>query len=105
MICNSAVYAKELESSQLPGLYYLISWKGFLEEHNTLEPALAIQHLRKLVSIFYNKNLDKPSAISTLVDTVPPTARSIIQLEAQNNRQKQGQPAMANSIRKRFKKN
>ena len=24
VICNSAVYAKELESGQIPGLYYLI---------------------------------------------------------------------------------
>ena len=28
-ICNSAVYVKQLESGQLPGLYYLISWKNF----------------------------------------------------------------------------
>ena len=34
-ICNSAVYEKESGSGQLPGLYYLISWKGFLEEKNT----------------------------------------------------------------------
>ena len=33
-ICDSAVYAKESESGQLPGLYYLISWKGFPEEEN-----------------------------------------------------------------------
>ena len=41
-ICNSAVYAKESERGQLPGLYYLISWKVFLKEENTWEPALAI---------------------------------------------------------------
>ena len=34
-ICNSEVYAKESESGQFPSLYYLISWKNFLEEKNT----------------------------------------------------------------------
>ena len=34
-ICDSAVYAKKSESGQLPGLYYLISWKDFPEEKNT----------------------------------------------------------------------
>ena len=26
-ICNSAVYARELEAGHLPGLYYLVLWK------------------------------------------------------------------------------
>ena len=33
-ICDSAVYAREL-AGHLPGLYYLVSWKGYLEEKNT----------------------------------------------------------------------
>ena len=41
-ICNSAVYAEESESGQLPGLYYLISWNDFPEENNSWEPAPAI---------------------------------------------------------------
>ena len=28
-ICNSAVYARELEAGYLPGLYYLVSWKCY----------------------------------------------------------------------------
>ena len=31
----SAVYAKESKSGQLPGLYYLISWKDFQDEENS----------------------------------------------------------------------
>ena len=34
-IRDSALYAKESESSHLPGFYYLFSWKGYPEEENT----------------------------------------------------------------------
>ena len=34
-IWDSAVYARESELGHLPGFYYLISWKGYLEEENT----------------------------------------------------------------------
>ena len=34
-IWDSAVYAKESITGQLPGLYYLVSWKGYPEEKNT----------------------------------------------------------------------
>ena len=59
----------------LPGLYYLISWKGYPEEENTWEPASAVQHLRKLLSAFHKDNPDKPTATSPPVDTAPPMAR------------------------------
>ena len=34
-IWDSAVYARNPESGQLPGLYYLIAWKGYSKEENT----------------------------------------------------------------------
>ncbi len=34
-IRDSAVYARELQSGYLPGLYYLVSWKRYPEEENT----------------------------------------------------------------------
>ena len=87
-ICDNAVYTKELESGQFFGLYYLISWKGFPEKKNIWEPALAIQYLRKLISTFYKQNPDKPTAISTSVDTTFLTVRPIVKLGDQNNKHK-----------------
>ena len=34
-IRDSAVYAKESRTSQLPGLYYLVLWKSYPEKENT----------------------------------------------------------------------
>ena len=33
-ICNSTVYVRR-SAGHLPGLYYLVSWKSYLEEENT----------------------------------------------------------------------
>ena len=33
-ICDSAVYIRE-SANHLPGLYYLVFWKNYLEEKNT----------------------------------------------------------------------
>ena len=76
-IRDSTVYAKESAAGHLPGLYYLISWKGYPEE-NTWEPVSAVQHLRKLISTFHKDNPDKPTATSLPVDTAPPMARPTI---------------------------
>ena len=35
VIWESVVYANKLESGYLPGLYYLIAWKGYPEKENT----------------------------------------------------------------------
>ena len=40
-IRNSTVYARESEGN-LPGLYYLVTWKCYPKEENTWEPVLAI---------------------------------------------------------------
>ena len=43
-IWDSIVYVRE-SVGQLPGFYYLVSWKSYPKEENTWEPVLAIQHL------------------------------------------------------------
>ena len=101
-IRDSTVYAKESESGHLPGLYYLVSWKGYPEEENTWEPASAVQHLKKLISSFHKDYPDKPTTTSPAIDTAPPMARPTVKPTGPPKR-KQGQPA--NSTNKQAKKN
>ena len=90
-IRDSAVYARESESGHLPGLYYLVSWKGYPEEENTWEPASAVQHLRKLISSFHKNHPDKPTATSPAIDTAPPMARPTVKL-IEPLKRKRGRP-------------
>ena len=55
-ILDSAVYAKESEAGHLPGLYYLVSWKGYPEDESMWEPAAAIKNLRKIVKAYHEGN-------------------------------------------------
>ena len=103
-ICDSAVYARE-SAGHLPGLYYLVFWKGYPEEENTWEPYSAVQHLRKLISSFHKDPPDKPTATSEAIDTAPPMVRPTIKPAAKSTvksmvmKRKQGRPA--NSSNKR----
>ena len=69
-IQDSAVYSKESKLGYLPEFYYLVSWKGYLVKENIWKPALAIQHLRKLISSFYKDYLIKPIVTSKAIDTI-----------------------------------
>ena len=88
-IRDSAVYTRESELDHLPGLYYLVSWKGYLGEENTWKPASAVQHLRKLISSFHKNHPDKPPATSLAIETALPMTRPTVKLSA---KQKQGRP-------------
>ena len=57
-ICDNKVYAKKV-IGQLPGLYYLVSWKGYIEEKSTWEPVLAIIHLYKMINTFHKDHPEK----------------------------------------------
>ena len=90
-IRDSAVYARESESGHLPGLYYLVSWKGYPEEENTWEPASTVQHFRKLISSFHKDRPDKPTATSLAIDTTPPMARPTVK-PTEPLKRKRGRP-------------
>ena len=90
-IWDSAVYAKKSKSGHLLGLYYLVSWKGYPEEENIWEPALAVWHLRKLISLFHKDHPDKPTATSLAIDTIPPMARPTVK-PTERLKRKRGRP-------------
>ena len=99
-ICDSAVYARESEAGHLPGLYYLVSWKGYPEDESTWEPASAVQHLRKLVSTFHKDHPNKLTATSLPIDLASPMAKHITPPNV-NDKQKRGRPV--GSMRKKAK--
>ena len=41
-IWDSTVYVKKSATGYLPGLYYLVSWKGYPKEENNWEPISAV---------------------------------------------------------------
>ena len=107
-IWDSVVYAKE-SAGQLPELYYLVSWKGYPEEENTWKPALAIQHLQRLVTAYHKDNPEKPTATFDPVNTAPPMARPSAPPRPAAKpttalTKKRGQPAGSTTTNKRVKK-
>ena len=64
--------------SHLPALYFLVFYKGYPEEENIWEPALAVQHLKKLSSLFHKYYSDKPIAISLAINIAPLMAKPTI---------------------------
>ncbi len=88
-IINSALYSQQA-NNQMPGLYYLVLWKGYPEEENTWEPLSAVIHLRKLINIFHKEHPEKPTATSPPLDSAPPMVRPTIPKEL---KRKYGRPS------------
>ena len=98
-IWDSAVYAKQSTAGHLPSLYYLISWKGYPKKKNTWEPALAVQHLRKLLNAFHKDKPNKQTATAPLVDIAPLMARPRSE-PTKAAKQKRSQPATSTRNKK-----
>ena len=101
-IRDSAVYTKKSKSGHLVGLYYQVSWKRYLEEKNAWESASVVQHLRKLINLFYKDYSDKSTVTSLALDIALALARLIVK-PIEPLKQKRGQPIT--SINKQAKKN
>ena len=100
-IRNNAIYATESEG-HLPGLYYLIAWKGYPKEENTWKQSSAVQHLKKLINFFHKDHPKKLTATSSPIDSAPPMAKPTVKPTAKaTTKQKQGR--LANSASKRAK--
>ena len=102
VIWDSVVYAKESKLGHLLGLYYLVSWKRYPEEENIWEPASAVQHFKKFISLFHKDHPNKLTVIFPTLNTAPPMARPTV-MPTVPLKQKRGQPA--NSTYKWAKKN
>ena len=83
-IWNSAVYIRESKSGYVPGLYYLVFWKRYLEEKNIYESILAVQYFKKLISSFYKNHLNKLTTIFMPINILPSMAKPTIKLTALN---------------------
>ncbi len=105
-IRNSKVYAKESDSGHLPGLYYLISWKGYPEEENTWEPALTVLYFCKLISKLHQDHPERPTVTPLSIDLAPPMARITIKprAEASSIKHKLDRPTKNCDASKRAKK-
>ena len=83
-IQDSTVYAKKADK-YLPGLYYLITWKGYLKEENTWEPFSIVIYLRKMVTIFHKDYPEKPIITSAPLNSALPMTKPTIQLQKSGN--------------------
>ena len=99
-IYNSMVYARESEAGHLLGLYYLVFWKSYPKDKSTWEPASAVQHFRKLVSIFHKDHPNKLTTTSLLIDLALPIAKHTAPPNV-NSKQKRGQST--GSVQKKAK--
>ena len=86
IIIDSAVYSQQANSNQIPGLYYLILWKGYPKKKNNWELSSVVIHLWKLISIFHKKYPKKLTVTSSPLDSAPLIARPTVPKELKQKR-------------------
>ena len=87
-IKNSVVYANESEE-YLSNLYYLVSWKGYLEQKSTWKPPSTVIYLWKTISTFYKNHPEKSTATSPSFNYTPPMAKPSVKPVMPSAKQKQ----------------
>ena len=90
-IYNSKVFVKEAVE-QLPWLYYLVSWKSYLEKKSTWKSPLAVIHLCKMINTFHKDYPKKSIVRLALIDFNLPIAKLTAKLSIEISKRKQDQP-------------
>ena len=87
-IQDNVVYAKKANKYLLK-LYYLIIWKGYLQEENTWKSSLVVMHLRNMISTFHKDYPKKPIATSASLNSVPSMEKLTIKLFTNGKQRRQ----------------
>lgn len=85
-IKKSTVHTNKVVKSQLLGLYYSISWKGYSQAKDTWEAAIAVIHLQKMINTFHKDYPKKPIAILLSIDSATLMAKLISILKQKRGR-------------------
>ena len=88
-IIDSVVYAKEAKRD-LPGLYYLVSWKSYPEEESIWEPYSIVMYLQKMISTFHKDHLEKPTTTSLRFSFAPLMTKPSVKPAKLSAKRKQG---------------
>ena len=92
VIIDSVIYAKEAKKHLLD-LYYLVFWKGYLEEESTWEPFFAVIHLQKMIFTFHKNHPEKPTATSPPLNSASPMVKPLVKPPVKpSTKQKQDRP-------------
>lgn len=75
----SAVYVNAVAKSQLPKLYYSISWKDYSKDKSTWKPTSAIMYRLKMIGMFHKNYLKKSTTMFLPVDCPSTIAKLTIQ--------------------------
>lgn len=60
---ESAIYINQIVRCQLPGLYYLVSWKGYSAAKDIWKPVSAVMHCYMIIYTFHNDYPEKSNAM------------------------------------------
>lgn len=88
VIQDSAIYTIQAVENQIPGLYYLVFWKNYLETNNIRESDSAIMLLCKMISTFHKDHIKKSIATSLYIDSTLPIAKLSIKMLVNTIKQK-----------------
>lgn len=92
MIKNSTIYNKVVKD-ELQGLQYLVLWKDYFENKKIRNLVLTIIQLEKMIGTFHKDQTKKRIAISPLIDSALPMARSTVNIQQKHSKARSAEPA------------